>query len=873
MRLRRIGSIVAVTVLFGTVLFAIGDTGAATVAPADGYGLALRDTGEATSAPVDSYGLVDPLTGIWHLYDGGRQATEFYFGNPGDYPFMGDWDCDDVDTPGLYRQSDGYVYLRNTNTQGIADISFYFGNPGDIPIAGDFNADGCDTVSIYRPSNQTFYIINELGTNDGGLGAADYSYVFGNPGDKPFIGDFNGNGQDTAGLHRESTGLVYYRNTNTQGNADNQFYFGDPGDRLVAGEWTGIGIDAPGLFRPSITTVYLRYENTQGNADEVWTIGSSHWLPVAGRFALAGPSPTEVGSIRGSVTEQGTGTPVAGVVVEVMGDTAGGFLVAAAATADDGSYEVGLLEPGRYDVYFQDHTNPAVYVDKGVLDVDVSPDSAATVDAQLVPWETANEGAIAGVVTEWGTAAPVAGITVEVKYPGTLYFVAGATTAGDGTYQVDGLDPGHYDVYFEHQAYPAVYVDKGFHDIEVRPGSTTDIDAEIVPWSIANKGRIGGVVTEWGTGTPVSGISVEVTEEGTGFFVSGATTTIDGSYVVDGLDAGRYDVHFEDDAGLHSDGWQTDVRVDPGSTSTVNVLLYPNGGPFDVEALVARYGPELRFHPGEQFYMDDPAVVFERSSVVDGHLVIPGDLKNGAQSRATVNVRVLPVDNYLDLQYWFFYPYNGHGWGKWRAGEVASGLVPSENSSVDTEIGRHWGDWEHVTVRLHADTLELHSVYLSRHSGGYWYTPDELTFVNGTHPVVYPGKFTHANYPSTGQQWYRRHIHFNFWFGHFDFDFVDYARDGGVVFQTWAPGATEIVSSALPGFHIAEPAWLEFEEGWGQFQKNRYSLVVRLRFGVWPFRYTKDIKVAWPFNMEEMWGPAGPSTKTVWSTGDIDKSP
>ena len=83
---------------------------------------------------------------------------------------MGDWDGDGVETPGLYRQSDGYVYLRNSNTQGIADIKFFFGNPGDVPIAGDFNGDGFDTVSIYRPSNQTFYIINKLGSNDGGLG-------------------------------------------------------------------------------------------------------------------------------------------------------------------------------------------------------------------------------------------------------------------------------------------------------------------------------------------------------------------------------------------------------------------------------------------------------------------------------------------------------------------------------------------------------------------------------------------------------------------------------------------------------------------------------------------------------------------------------
>jgi hypothetical protein len=199
---------------------------------------------------------------------------------------MGDWDCDGVDTPGLYRQSNGYVYLRNTNTQGNAHIKFYFGNPGDIPLAGDFNGNGCDTVSIYRPSNQTFYIINQLGQNDGGLGAAEFSYVFGNPGDKPFTGDFNGNGQDTVGLHRESTGFVYYRNTHTQGNADNQFYFGNPGDRFVAGDWNGDGKDSPGVFRPSARTLYLRYTNTQGNANEAIRWGDTSWLPVSGRFRL-----------------------------------------------------------------------------------------------------------------------------------------------------------------------------------------------------------------------------------------------------------------------------------------------------------------------------------------------------------------------------------------------------------------------------------------------------------------------------------------------------------------------------------------------------------------------------------------------------------
>ena len=180
------------------------------------------------------------------------------------------------------------MYLRNSNTEGIADIKFFFGNPGDVPIAGDFNNDGFDTVSIYRPSNQTFYIINKLGSGDQGLGAAEFSYVFGNPGDKPFVGDFDGDGIETAGLHRESTGLVYFRNSHTQGIADNQFIYGDPNDQLVAGDWTVDGIDSPAIYRSSDQTFYFRFTNTQGNANATFDTGVSGWIPVAGVTGATG---------------------------------------------------------------------------------------------------------------------------------------------------------------------------------------------------------------------------------------------------------------------------------------------------------------------------------------------------------------------------------------------------------------------------------------------------------------------------------------------------------------------------------------------------------------------------------------------------------
>jgi len=281
-----------------------GDGGAATGAQlyyprgvaVDGAGnvyIADTDNHRIRRVDADLYvatvGLVDPSAGLWSLRNGSGVVSSFYFGNPGDYPIVGDWDCDGDDTPGMYRQSDGYVYLRNSNTQGVANIRFFFGNPGDVPIAGDFDDDGCDTVSIYRPSEGRFFIINALGENDGGLGAAEFAYYFGNPGDKPFVGDFDGDGTETVGLHRESTGLVYFRNTHTQGVADSQFIFGDPGDQLIAGDWGIVnGVDTPAVFRPSTTTFYFRHTNTQGVADSQFAWGSTGWLPVAGRFGLDG---------------------------------------------------------------------------------------------------------------------------------------------------------------------------------------------------------------------------------------------------------------------------------------------------------------------------------------------------------------------------------------------------------------------------------------------------------------------------------------------------------------------------------------------------------------------------------------------------------
>jgi len=236
----------------------------------------------------DRIGYVD-AGGQWTLIDETASVSgsvDLFYGNPGDVPFFGDWDGDGIDTPGLYRQSDGYVYLRNSNTQGIADLDFFFGNPGDAPIVGDFNGDGKDTVSIYRASEQRFYVINHLGDGAAGLGAADYSFAFGNPGDTPFAGDFDGDDIDEVALHRGSDGFVYLRYTLDAGNADDSFFYGDAGDIPVAGDWDGDGTDTVAVFRLDDGNWYLKLNNATGVADHGihFHDHGNVTIPVTGKF-------------------------------------------------------------------------------------------------------------------------------------------------------------------------------------------------------------------------------------------------------------------------------------------------------------------------------------------------------------------------------------------------------------------------------------------------------------------------------------------------------------------------------------------------------------------------------------------------------------
>ncbi len=195
------------------------------------------------------------------------------FGLPGDKPVTGDWDDDNVDTIGVYRN--GVFYLRNSNTNGFADVAFGFGLASDLPVVGDWDGDGVDTVGVFRTG---LFILR----NSNDSGAADAVFALGVAGDIPISGDWDGDGVDTVGVFRPSTGALFLKNQNSTGFADIFLTYGVPDDKPVTGDWDGDGVDTIGVFRNGV--FLLRNSNTNGFADIVFGLGVPGDEPISGAW-------------------------------------------------------------------------------------------------------------------------------------------------------------------------------------------------------------------------------------------------------------------------------------------------------------------------------------------------------------------------------------------------------------------------------------------------------------------------------------------------------------------------------------------------------------------------------------------------------------
>ncbi|HVO54728.1 MAG TPA: carboxypeptidase regulatory-like domain-containing protein [Solirubrobacterales bacterium] len=304
----------------------------------------------------------------------------------------------------------------------------------------------------------------------------------------------------------------------------------------------------------------------------------------------------EGGRITGLITDATTHNPIEGIyacAVPIGGEQGAGEC---ARSAPGGSYLIKGLQAGSYRVEF--HGPPeSDYLPQfhNGKTTSAGADPVAVTYGSTVSGVNAamhEGGRVTGTVTSASAHLPIEGTEVCLSGSGEEYEYVGVNcqeTDGAGQYTFRGLKAGSYKVVF----YPAYvcgphgcasqnYITQWYNGkpkwaqadvVSVAERSTTSgINAEL-----HEGGLITGTVTDASTHDPIQGLEVCATEPGAGGLHSCDYTESDGTYSINGLASGSYDVVFRVDNEFYSplnyapqyySGKASQAAADPVAVST-----------------------------------------------------------------------------------------------------------------------------------------------------------------------------------------------------------------------------------------------------------------------------------------------------------------
>ncbi len=182
------------------------------------------------------------------LADGPAETTFVFAPNESNASVIcGDWTGSGNRAVGV-RTADGRFLLRKDNSEGPADIASKIpGNPTGIAVAGRWKGGKVYGIGVFTPETGMWTL--SLSPTDP---KADIVVHFGEPGDVPVVGDWDGDGVDTIGVARLNEAgdvLIWILSDSNENPFEwRKFSFGSKAHLPVAGDWDGDGIDSPGLL-------------------------------------------------------------------------------------------------------------------------------------------------------------------------------------------------------------------------------------------------------------------------------------------------------------------------------------------------------------------------------------------------------------------------------------------------------------------------------------------------------------------------------------------------------------------------------------------------------------------------------------------------
>ncbi len=299
------------------------------------------------------------------------------------------------------------------------------------------------------------------------------------------------------------------------------------------------------------------------------------------------------GTIAGTVTEAGTGTPLADAAVAVM-STDDAHPYSADLTATNGTYRVTGLPAGDYwvvaalaDGTHQPTFRGGTHTPTGATVVTVTANT--TTPGADIAMTTTTHGpptaGLTGTITDKVTGDNEPNVVVAALRAADFGFTVATFTDTAGHYSLT-VPPGDYYLEFFDITHGHEFE---WYQEQPHPTSPGDLTAVTAPGTASEHliplhGTAAGTVTDTSTSQPLPGIWVAVMSATDGHGVAGTTTDSTGHYTLPDLDLGDYYLVFIDPTGRHDYelhdntpdmGAATPITITGSHTTTTDAALTP----------------------------------------------------------------------------------------------------------------------------------------------------------------------------------------------------------------------------------------------------------------------------------------------------------
>jgi uncharacterized delta-60 repeat protein len=172
-------------------------------------------------------------------------ARSIQFGSAGDVPMPSDWDGDGRADVAVFRggtvaSPQSYFYYRPATSNGGDFVSIPWGTIGDKPVMGDFDGDGKNDAAVFRPSNGVWYVLR---SSDGVLFAVNFGIAT----DKLVPADYDGDGKTDVAVYRDGAWYILGSTAGFSGVS-----FGLASDTPVPADYDGDGRADIAVFRGGV---------------------------------------------------------------------------------------------------------------------------------------------------------------------------------------------------------------------------------------------------------------------------------------------------------------------------------------------------------------------------------------------------------------------------------------------------------------------------------------------------------------------------------------------------------------------------------------------------------------------------------------------